>query len=205
MSDTRVIAKDFVAFIHSEDFRSAIAGIMGQMPKGIERSKNLLIEFEKLESADREKMSAWCRLPSEKLPVTDQRRYVEEIARHEMAHIVVAKALGFCTGEATLVLYSPDGLHQGTANVILGCSTPSLKEAIDYLDHRVIILLAGYLAEPDDASKRKSDKYHRDIIRSITAESDMQKARELIQVKLNIQGNSDPNAADGMLYSGPRI
>lgn len=197
MSDTRISTEDFATHVHSGEFRNAITGMMGQNPKGIARSKNLLIEFEQLDSAHQESMVAWCRLPAERLPVTDQRWYVEKIARHEMAHIVVAKALGFRTGDATLVLHSPDGSHQGTSVVNLDYPTPSLEAVSTYLDRRVIILLAGCIAEPDDVSERRSGAFR--TVKSESAESDMQKARELIQVKLNIQGISHPNAADDML------
>lgn len=197
MSDVRISTEDFATHVHSGDFRNAVAGMMGQNPKGIARSKNLLIEFEQLDSTHRESMLAWCRLPAEKLPVTNQRWYVEEIARHEMAHIVVAKAFGFSTGDTTLVLHSPDGSHQGTSAVNLDCPTTSLEEVSAYLDRRVIILLAGYIAESADASERKSRAYR--AVQSMHAESDVQKARELIQVKLNIQGLTRPNAPDEML------
>jgi hypothetical protein len=198
MSDAEINTEDFAANVRRGDFRKAIAEVMGQNPIGIERTKRFLIEFNRLDSAHRESMLSWSILPAERLPVNGQKWYVEKIARHEMAHIVVAKALGFSTGGVTLVLHSPDGSHQGTSSINLDCPTPSLSEVSAYLDQRVIILLAGYIAEPADASERQSCAYL--TIQSKRGESDLQKAWELIRVKLNIEGISRPNAINEILH-----
>lgn len=197
MSDAKRDKENFVATVQKSDYRSAIASIMGQNPIGIERSKRLLMEFNKLDPTQQQSILEWSCLPAERLSIKDQKWYVEEIARHEMAHIIVAKALGFSTGEATLVIHSPDGSHQGTSVINLNLSTHSLTEVSAYIDRRIMILLAGYLAEPADAQKRQSFAYK--IIRDKTTESDLQKALELISLKLNIEGNSQPNAINNTL------
>lgn len=190
----------FAESIRAGDYRDAVASIMGQNPKGIERSKSLIIEFDKLEIKNQEQLIAWSKLPSVRLPIkNEQKWYVEEIARHEMAHIIVAKAVGFGTGEATLVLQSPDGSHQGTSMIYLDCSTPSLKSVSTYLDRRIMVLLAGYLAEPADALVRQNHKHQ--IIQSKMTESDLQKVLELIQLKLNIESSLDPNAIESTLHA----
>lgn len=197
MSDTKVNADDFVAKVERGDFRSAVASVMGQNPVGIKRTKHLLIKFGELDLAHKNSMLSWCRLPTEQLLINDQRWYVEEIARHEIAHIVVAKALGFKTGEATLVLYSPDGSHLGTSVINLDFATTSLSEVSNYLDRRVIILLSGYLAEPVDVGRHQSNAHK--IVYAKTAESDVQKALELIHIKLNLEGISAPGAVNQRL------
>lgn len=199
MSDAEMDAENFATNVREGDYRSAVASIMGQQPTGIKRTKRFLIEFNKLESAHQEAILAWSCLPLERLPINDQKWYVEEIARHEMAHIVVAKALGFSTGEATLVVHSPDGSHQGTSVINLDSPTPSLSEVSTYLDRRAIVLLAGYLAEPADAHERKS--YAHQIIQSKITESDLQKALELIRIKLNIEGNFHPKGMGDILHT----
>lgn len=199
MSDAGIDAEDFATNVRRGYFRKAVASVMGQNPIGIERTKRFLIEFNQLDSAHQESMLDWSCLPAERLPVNGQKWYVEEIARHEMAHIVVAKALGFSTGDATLVLHSPDGSHQGTSVINLDYSTPSLSEVSAYLDRRVIILLAGYLAEQAVAHERQSCAYQ--TIRSKLEESDLQKALELIRIKLNIERISHPNAIEKMLHA----
>jgi hypothetical protein len=200
MSTTEFISANFASAIRQGNYRDAVASIMGQHPNGINRSKQLLIEFNKLDSSDQETILNWSQLPSEQLPVKmDQRWYVEAIARHEMAHIVAAKAMGFRTGQATLVLHSPDGLHQGTSLIHLDRSTPLLKDVSTYLEQRIIVLLAGNLAEPEETHERTSNAQQ--IINAKISESDLQKALELINLKLNIEGIYQRNAVEGTLYS----
>ena len=172
---------------------------MGQNPIGIKRSKRLLSEFNQLDSVHQGLMMDWSRSPDMPLPIGDQKWYVEEIARHEMAHIVVAKALGFSTSEVTLVLNSPDGSHVGTSVINLDCQTSSLSEVSAYLDRRVIVFLAGYIAESDDASVRNSCV--NSPFTNKNAESDLQKALELIQIKSNIERVSHQNSNDKILHS----
>jgi hypothetical protein len=199
MSTTKFCSDAFAGAIRGGNCRDAVASIMGQNPTGINRSKQLLIEFKKLDPSDQEAILDWSQLLPERLPIKDQRWYVEAIARHEMAHIVVAKAMGFSTGEATLVLHSPDGSHQGTSLIHLEHSTPLLNDVSTYLARRTIVLLAGYLAEPEEAHERTSDAHL--IIKEKIAESDLQKALELIRVKLNIEGSSQQNTVEGALHS----
>lgn len=199
MSNAELDTEDFEALIRRGDIRNGVAEVMGQNPIGIKRSKRLLSEFSQLDSVHQELMMDWSRSPDMPLPIDDQKWYVEEIARHEMAHIVVAKALGFSTGEVTLVLNSPDGSHQGTSVINLDSQTTSLSEVSNYLDRRVIVLLSGYIAEPADATERESCAQY--SIQSKNAESDLQKALELIQIKVNIERISQPNTVDKILRS----
>jgi hypothetical protein len=186
--------EDFIINVQRGDFRSAIASVMGQNPKGINRSKLLLNEFNNLDSEQQKAILAWTKNPKEKLPITDQRWYLEEIARHEMAHIVTAKSMGFNTGGATLVLYSPDGSHLGTSTINLQLQTSSLSDVSNYLERRIIILLAGYLAEPADAQDR-NEILHK-LISIKSEESDLQKAQELMWIRLNIDGISHPSSVN---------
>ena len=196
MSDTKMYTEDFAAFIRRGDIRSGVAEVMGQNPIGIDRSKRLLLKFNQLDSVHQKLIMDWSCSRDESLPIGDQKWYVEVIARHEMAHIVVAKALGFSTSEVTLVLNSPDGSHQGTSVIKLDSQTTSLSEVSAYIDRRVIVLLAGYIAESDDASERMSCAHH---ISQKSTESDLQKALELIQIKSNMI--PQPNTRDRILSS----
>jgi hypothetical protein len=62
-------------------------------------------------------------------------------ARHEFGHLVVAKLLGFKTGEVSV---SP--LKAG-CGVILQPSLPTLDEVVPYLEKRIQILFAGVAAQ----------------------------------------------------------
>ena len=188
---------DFASLIQSGEVLDAIASIMGQNLVGIKRIQSLFLEFNQLQIPLQQIVLDWAKSPLERLAITDQRWYVEEIARHEIAHIVVAKALGFRTGEVTLVLNSRDGSHVGTSEVFLECVTSSIQDISTYLDHRVMVLLAGAIAEPVDGDVRIPGAY--DSVRSEGAASDLQKAVELICLRLNINGNCESNGIDKML------
>lgn len=188
---------DFESAVMNAKVLDAITSIMGQNAVGIGRTQKLLLEFNRLQGAHRQTVLDWAKAPLERLEVTDQRWYLEEIARHEIAHIVVAKALGFRTGEVTLVLNSRDGSHVGTSEVFLDCVTSSLVDVYSYLERRIIVLLAGAIAEPIEKSVRIPGAYA--SVRSEGAASDLQKAVELIRLRLNIDGNSEPNGVDKIL------
>lgn len=136
-------------------------------------------------------------MPRLRISEFDQGWYVAKLARHEMAHIVVAKALGFRTGEVTLVLKSPDGDHIGTSGVFLETDTSSLEEVVRYLQYRVAVLLAGSIAEAESVDELRIDADSQ--VRSAGAASDLQKATELITLLLNIQGKLEPDALEHAL------
>jgi hypothetical protein len=191
--------KSFMSEIESTNFRGALAGIMGQNPIGIERARALLPLFSQLDALQQESLLDWCKapMPRQRISEFDQRWYVEKLARHEMAHIVAAKALGFQTGDVTLVLNSPDGDHMGTSAVFLETNTPSLEEVVRYLQCRIAVLLAGSIAEAEsvDELRRNADSQ----VHSLGAASDLQKATELITLLLNIQGKLEVDALDRAL------
>jgi hypothetical protein len=122
---------------------------------------------------------------------------VEQLARHEMAHIVVAKALGFRTGDVTLVLKSPDGDHVGTSRVFLEKDTSSRGQVVEYLRSRVAVLLAGSIAEAESVDELLRSAHGQ--VRSEGAGSDLPKAIELITLLLNMQGKFEPEALERAL------
>jgi len=66
-----------------------------------------------------------------------QRDRARPIAQHEMGHYVIAKALGFTTGDVTLTLIACDG-HRGGATLFL-------YEPFDNLPQIADILKSGFL------------------------------------------------------------
>ncbi|UMR29153.1 hypothetical protein MJ904_18915 [Massilia sp. MB5] len=188
---------EFSSLIECGEILDAVAGIMGQSPIGIKRTQSLLLEFDQLDGPLKQTVLDWAAKPLERMPVTDQRWYLEEIARHEIAHIVVAKALGFRTGEVTLVLNSRDGSHVGTSEVFLDRVTSTVEDVSTYLDRRIMVLLAGSIAESAEQSLRTSEAYN--AVLGEGAASDLQKAVELIRLRLNINGDLDLAGVDRML------
>jgi hypothetical protein len=60
--------------------------------------------------------------------------------RHECGHLVVAKALGFNTGQITLMP------TQASAALDVFPSSPTLKDVEDFIERRVMMLYAGAAA-----------------------------------------------------------
>jgi hypothetical protein len=173
---------------------------MGENPIGIERTRVLLPLFSRLDAFQQKSLLDWCEAPMPRLRISefDQRWYVEKLARHEMAHIVAAKALGFRTGDVTLVLNSPDGDHMGTSEVFLETNTSSIEEVVKYLQCRVAVLLAGSIAEAESVDELRRNANRQ--VRSDGAASDLQKATELITLLLNVQGKFEPEALEQALH-----
>lgn len=189
----------FIAGLTSGHFRDALACMMGQNSEGIERTRQLLIQFIHLGPGLQTALLDWCREPQGPMQVGDLRWYLVKIARHELAHLVVAKLTGFSPEDLTLVLLSPDGNHMGTSTMNLFCETLTIADTCAYLERRIMVLLAGSIAEAENAGGVR--KAALESIYSEGAASDLQKALELIQLHLNIQGNTDSEAMESMLHS----
>ncbi len=119
------------------------------------------------------------------------RRLARRVAQHEMGHYVVARALGFRTGDVSIEIIGPIDGHHGTAAVTLPEPIGSIEELCTYLERRVIVLYAGGAAEtlPGQGSPTKKVDAEEavKIIRNPGqgAEQDHAKARELIHVLRN--------------------
>lgn len=68
------------------------------------------------------------------------REHALQIANHEMGHYVVARALGFETGDVTLKV-TMDLRHQAGASIILTRPISSIEEMKEHLEGRLIVLL----------------------------------------------------------------
>lgn len=129
-----------------------------------------------------------------------QRDRARIVAQHEMGHYVMAKAMGFTSGEVTLTLLGHDG-HKAGATIYLEEPFESIEQVRRYLERRVVVNFAGAIAEtlPRDSSPiRGADRERAGvIIKGITCESDYGKAREAIAMLRNIQhpGTLDPDEA----------
>jgi hypothetical protein len=63
------------------------------------------------------------------------------VARHESGHLIVARSLGFPTGDIVLTT------TEGGSEIDLYPSLPSLDDVKDFIEARIKVLYAGALAE----------------------------------------------------------
>lgn len=124
-----------------------------------------------------------------------------QIANHEMGHYVVARALGFETGDVTLKV-TMDLRHQAGASIILTRSISSIEEMKEHLEGRLIVLFAGAMSQtlPAKHSARELvDKTKATAILNgeFGAEQDYAKVRELRHLLRNISyPDTDPASSE---------
>lgn len=129
------------------------------------------------------------------------REHALQIANHEMGHYVVARALGFETGDVTLKV-TMDLRHQAGASIILMRSISSIEEMKEHLEGRLIVLFAGAMSQtlPAKHSARKLvDKTKATTILNgeLGAEQDYAKVRELRHLLRNISyPDTDPASSE---------
>ena len=87
----------------------------------------------------------------------DLRLLADRVAKHEMGHYVVARALGFRTGDVSIEIIGHAEGHRGTAEITLHEKIRSIEELRVYLERRIIVLNAGGAAEtlPGKGSPKK--------------------------------------------------
>jgi hypothetical protein len=129
------------------------------------------------------------------------REYALQIANHEMGHYVIARALGFETGDVTLKV-TMDLRHQAGASIILTRSIPSIEAMKKHLEGRLIVLFAGAMSQtlPAKRSARKLvDKSKATAILNgeFGAEQDYAKVRELRHLLRNVSyPDTDPASSE---------
>jgi hypothetical protein len=124
-----------------------------------------------------------------KLPAAVRDRALQ-IAHHEMGHYVVARALGFETGDVTLTV-TMDLRHKGGATINLVRPLSSMDTMKVYLEARIIMLFAGAMAQTlPSASVGAKRVYLSDAAAilngALGAERDDAKIRELRHLLRNI-------------------
>ncbi|MEJ5059743.1 MULTISPECIES: peptidase M41 [unclassified Pseudomonas] len=124
-----------------------------------------------------------------------------EIAHHEMGHYVVARALGFATGNVSLTV-TMDLRHSGGASVSMVRAISTIDAMKHHLEARVMVLLAGAMAQtlPSRYSVGRSvDKSKAAAILKGEqgAEQDYAKIRELQHLLRNIlYPETDPASSE---------
>lgn len=182
-------AGDFGKKVLAGDFKKALQTLVGTGDKGVVLARALVNAVYELAPTDQEKLLEWCKAPMEPQPIGELQWYLDQIARHEMGHAVAARVLGFKTGAITLVLKDPNGTHEATAATPLDRPTLNATELKDYLERRVMLLMAGTMAEADSVDKLWPEFFP--AWDGEAALSDRQKTDELIQVLMNMSGGGD--------------
>ena len=124
-----------------------------------------------------------------------------QIANHEMAHYVMARALGFATGGVTLTV-TRDLRHQGGASISLVRSISSMDAMREHLEARMMVLFAGAMGQAlvsKHSPEKRVDKSKATAILKgeLGAEQDYAKIRELRHLLRNIAyPDTDPTSSD---------
>lgn len=126
-------------------------------------------------------------------PLDDYLRdFARLVAQHEMGHYVLARRLGFTTGDVTIELLDWRGGRRGGAAIELAKAITTPDDVAEYLRRRVIVLYGGGVAEAlpryGSPSKTVDVEIAADIIRNPGqgAEQDHAKAKELIHLLRNL-------------------
>ncbi|RON17372.1 peptidase M41 [Pseudomonas frederiksbergensis] len=129
------------------------------------------------------------------------REHALQIANHEMGHYVVARALGFETGDVTLKV-TMDFRHQAGASILLARSISSIEEMKEHLEGRLIVLFAGAMSQTlstKHSARKFVDKSKATAILNgeLGAEQDYAKVRELRHLLRNISyPDTDPASSE---------
>jgi len=120
------------------------------------------------------------------IPPLYRNTVVRKIAKHELGHYIIARVLGFRTGDIAITIFDMNGGHEAGSEIIpaqpLACD-PSI---MGYLERRVTVLYAGTLAETLMNGKVNHDEAIK-IVKSLGGARDYDKARELIQLWRNLK------------------
>ncbi|MHC8347486.1 peptidase M41 [Pseudomonas sp. RT6P73] len=129
------------------------------------------------------------------------RDHAVQIAHHEMGHYVVARALGFETGDVSLTV-TMDLRHQAGASITLARSISSIEAMKEHLEARMMVLFAGAMGQSltsrHSPGKRVDKPKAAAILRGeLGAEQDYAKIRELRHLLRNITfPDTDPASPD---------
>ncbi|WP_237884649.1 peptidase M41 [Pseudomonas sp. PGPR40] len=129
------------------------------------------------------------------------RDYALQIANHEMGHYVVARALGFETGDVTLKV-TMVLTHHGGASITLTRSISSIEAMKEHLERRMMVLFAGAMAQTLPAKHSPEKRVDKSKAAAILkgefgAEQDYAKIRELRHLLRNIAyPDTDPASSE---------
>lgn len=123
------------------------------------------------------------------------RAHALQIARHEMGHYVMARALGFATGGVTLSV-TLDLRHRGGAAITLALPIASMAVMQAHLEARMMVLFAGVMAQTLSSARVDKSKAVAILKGALGAEHDYAKIKELQHLLRNITfPETDPGSS----------
>lgn len=120
------------------------------------------------------------------IPPSYRRDTVLRVAKHEAGHYIVARVLGFKTGEISLTMLDMNGGHSASSVIVLAQPLACDPSIMDYLERRVSVLYAGSIAEALNNGVVDNDAALK-TARELGGVRDWDKARELVQLLRNLR------------------
>lgn len=122
-------------------------------------------------------------------------------AQHEFGHYLVARTLGFVTGDVALASVTAMAGPGGQVDSNLLVSITDIKSMIGYCERRVQVLMAGVLSEAIEAGLVDHEKAI--LFAETSGANDYAKWRELINILRNGSHpeTTDPSAANAELQA----
>lgn len=179
-------AGEFYGLVEAGFYKKALQTIFGVSDRPIEFARKFLVAMEPLSHSQRGALIEWSKRAMEPELVDKLRWYVDQLCRHEIGHALAARELNFGIGEIRVSLLAANGDHVATTRVVLDGTTTTLDEVVDYLERRVVVLMAGSMAE-QHSHEQLMNKFLQ-TWQSDSASSDRQKVLEILQILCNIKG-----------------
>lgn len=185
--------KEFVAKIQAQDFARALMDVTTFSAGALKASRELISMLGLLSDEQLRALMDWVEtdLTHEQkqalLQIPDDLLYIPEaVARHEVGHAIVGRALGFQLGALHIGVSSASGDHSGSAGATANRPLNGEAEIMRFLDDRVVVLMAGTMAEAErpELVGRGFDNAFRG------SWSDHSKAMDFIQLLANMKGVS---------------
>jgi len=158
MLDRRIKEEEsqFIARIEEEQFAQALMAVTGTSKVALKKSRELLSMVHLLPAEQQQRLLQWSTtdLPwSEQqaalLIPADLKWLVTQLARHEVAHALIAKSLGFTVGEIRIGVSSATGDHEGSSGATSNRHLKTVEDVVQYSEDRIVVLMAGTMAEAE--------------------------------------------------------
>lgn len=131
----------------------------------------------------------------------DLKQFTCQKLRHEYGHLVVARLLGFETGEVVIQVFPEDRQHKAWSEIFLGMPLRTTAEIANFLERRIVILFSGAMSEAPCAEEVGGSYVEQICFKLDGAGGDESKIREFIAVHQNI---TKPDQTDPVAISQGR-